>query len=482
VVERFLDQCEREALHLSGAIQPHGALVVARVDGGVTHVSDNIETFFGGSARQWLGAALPEPLNRCAKRIGAEAGARTRVETELEGPRGALDVVVSRGPDASVVVEMSYREGWAPEERVREAPEPLPDDESRLQAMREELVGRVAQCCGFERVMYYQFREDGDGEVIAEVHQPEAYGSYRGLRFPASDIPKIARELYLKNPWRLIPDAAAEPVPVVGIDSQPPDLTWSDLRSVSPVHRVYLANMGVAASLSLPVVINGGLSALLAAHHRSPRRLPLAMLDRLSVLVRNHALVETCYQSRRRMRLIDGLSYRASELKQCIQRHGELFSAWAEIGPRLMEEFHADGAMICNQEFCATTGLGLERDALDALDHWFCEQQRDLVWSGESLSRQIPAFPLSEVAGVMAIRAECRAAGRLRVYLTRAEHVHEVRWGGNPEKPAEFHDGTYGIAPRQSFEKWVEKRHGYSRAWDNESRLIALKLRAVLQE
>ncbi len=43
----------------------------------------------------------------------------------------------------------------------------------------------------------------------------------------------------------------------------------------------------------------------------------------------------------------------------------------------------------------------------------------------------------------------------------------------------EFEDGTLGIAPRRSFEKWVEKRLGHSRPWDNETRLLALLGRSV---
>ena len=47
-------------------------------------------------------------------------------------------------------------------------------------------------------------------------------------------------------------------------------------------------------------------------------------------------------------------------------------------------------------------------------------------------------------------------------------------------RPVEYHDGALGIAPRRSFEKWMEKRLGYSRAWGNEARLLALNLRDLL--
>ena len=46
--------------------------------------------------------------------------------------------------------------------------------------------------------------------MIAEDRN-EALPSYLDLRFPASDIPRQARELYRLNRLRLIPDASYRP-------------------------------------------------------------------------------------------------------------------------------------------------------------------------------------------------------------------------------------------------------------------------------
>jgi light-regulated signal transduction histidine kinase (bacteriophytochrome) len=64
--------------------------------------------------------------------------------------------------------------------------------------------------------------------------------------------------------------------------------------------------------------------------------------------------------------------------------------------------------------------------------------------------------------------------------LFRKELVQEVQWGGNPNKPIEFNQGRIGVAPRRSFEKWVEKRRGYSSPWLAEDRLAAKRLRQLL--
>ena len=44
------------------------------------------------------------------------------------------------------------------------------------------------------------------GEVIAEVLLPQDKMSYLGLRYPSTDIPKVARQLYLINHCRLVYD------------------------------------------------------------------------------------------------------------------------------------------------------------------------------------------------------------------------------------------------------------------------------------
>lgn len=472
--KRFLAQCEKELLSHSGAIQPHGTLLVLDARGLVSHVGGNVCDFLGGAPETWLGQEPPPALAGLLSSLGGAEGNYRTCAKALDGRDGMLDVILHRGGNGAVVLELTQHM----EESGRPARLPPPASQG---IGTHGLTDLVAELTGFQRVMYYRFREEGDGEVVAETRHGESYGSYMGLRFPASDIPLIARNLYLKNPWRLIPDAAARPVAVLGQDGSIPDLSWSDLRSVSPVHQVYLANMGVRASLSFPVVVGGNLTALVAAHHRDVRQLPLAILEQASTLVRSHTLYLASQQSERRIRLIDTLSRHFDVFPVILARHGDLASAWPEVAAWLMYEFQVEGAALCVGDDCHRWGSCFEEQAHEVFDRWFLDQQEEFLWTGDSLSRQIPRYPLSEIAGVLAIRVALPRGRSLRLYLTRVEHIHEVAWGGNPEKPVEHHDGVLGIAPRHSFEKWVEKRMGYSRAWDNESRLLGLKLRELLQ-
>lgn len=480
---RFLAECERERLHLSGQIQPHGALIRADAALRVTHHSANLAEH-AGKLELTPGAHVPDPLAALAE-LPPHAGARRYVHAGLVGQNGPLDVAVVRTDDEALLFELYpvsgddlHPEGGHPLRHRATHVEP-PRDQEALQAEQQALVERVFAATGFRRVMFYRFLSGGDGEVIAEAHDQAVYGSYLGLRFPASDIPQIARNLYQLNPWRLIPDASSAPAALMG-DGSVPDLSRADLRSVSPVHQVYLANMGVRASLSLPVLVAGQLHGLIACHHYQPSRPSLALLEAISRDVRNHGHALTSYIAQNRVRLIDGLTRHFAPVREEVDQLGGLLAAWPTLGPRLVEEFACEGAHLLLDDAHAGWGILLEAGALEQLDDWFCNNPAEPLWLSDRLIGEIPEMPLSRIAGVLALKGRTTSGRRLRVYLTRAEHIHEVAWGGNPDKPVEYHDGALGIAPRRSFEKWIEKRMGHSRPWENEARLLGLRLREML--
>ena len=68
------------------------------------------------------------------------------------------------------------------------------------------ITKQVKDLTGFNRILLYRFDEFGHGTVLCEENDG-VLPSYLGLRFPASDIPKQARELYILNTVRIIPDA-----------------------------------------------------------------------------------------------------------------------------------------------------------------------------------------------------------------------------------------------------------------------------------
>jgi light-regulated signal transduction histidine kinase (bacteriophytochrome) len=479
---KVLSQCEREELQLSGAIQPHGTLLVANAAGIVTHAAQNTAEYLGEPAQAWFGKPLPEQLVNLAESLAAAIGSRRWTVLSPTPNRPPMQALLTRGAQGNLIAELVPQRAEL-DEKAAEPSKYLahatPRTHDEMTADETAITERIAELTGFQRVMFYRFREDGDGEVIAEARRGESYGSYLGLRFPASDIPHVARQLYAKNPWRMIPDASAAPVPVVSTSADAPDLTFSDLRSVSPVHQVYLGNMSVVASLSFPVVKRGNLVGLIAAHHSEVRSLPFDVLEQCTSLVARHAQTAVTYDLQQTLRRQDAITQRIQHLRPYVGSVEEIHQNWDALGEQLLDMFHADGIRLCNYQLQLEQGIcGRESDRVP-LDEWFEHSKGKGVKHSENLRRFV-AQPLSDdVAGALAIDGSSRV-GELRLYLTRREHVHEVAWGGNPDKPTESITGPLPIAPRRSFEKWVEKRFGYCRPWTDEERHLALALRVLL--
>src|SRR5690606_23985436 len=137
---------------------------------------------------------------------------------------GELDVVLNSVGHEQIAIELLPSH---PSPSLRSALTVLSNsiaNEKGLKQCRQALVDYISELTGFERTIYYHFLPSGDGEVLAESCSRGDLGSYLQLRFPASDIPQIARALYLKNPWRCIFDAKVEPVRLLSSDDSVPDL------------------------------------------------------------------------------------------------------------------------------------------------------------------------------------------------------------------------------------------------------------------
>ena len=122
--------------------------------------------------------------------------------------------------------------------------------------------------------MVYRFDEEGHGEVFSEQRRPDLE-AYLGNRYPASDIPQIARRLYERNRVRLLVDVGYVPSPLTPrlspLSGRDLDMSLCSLRSHSPIHVQYLKNMGVCATLVVSLMVGGRLWGLIACHHYVPR-------------------------------------------------------------------------------------------------------------------------------------------------------------------------------------------------------------------
>ena len=110
-----------------------------------------------------------------------------------------------------------------------------------LETFLKVVVGVVQDVCRFHRVLLYQFDEAYNGQVVAElVEWGKTTDLYKGLMFPAADIPAQARELYKINKVRMLYDRSQTTARLVLRSKEdlehPLDMTHCFLRAMSPIH------------------------------------------------------------------------------------------------------------------------------------------------------------------------------------------------------------------------------------------------------
>jgi len=351
----------------------------------------------------------------------------------------------------------------------------------------------VRSMLGYDRVMVYQFLHNGAGKVIAEAKRSDLQ-SFMGQHFPASDIPYQARRLYELFAIRMISDATYRPVPLqppLQAGEQPIDMSFAQLRSVSPIHCEYLQNMGVHASLSISVIIDGELWGLISCHHDSPRVVPIPLRIgaelfgqyfalQISIAERRAHIVASALARERLDKILSDLSIDET-LAQGLRDHLEEFSTLLDCqGVGLWSE----------NQWTSFGDAPAEEDALglvkylageDGVHSRRSDSAKLGLWYTEDLRRQtsLPFFGTS-VAGVLAIPLTSTPRDYLMIF--RAEEAHQIEWAGEPVKQRITTPAGERLTPRGSFETWREDVRGQSRPWTESDLTVGEAMRTYLRD
>jgi light-regulated signal transduction histidine kinase (bacteriophytochrome) len=470
--------CDREPIHIPGAIQPHGVLLVLDRDTlEIRHAAGDVAGLLG--AATWIGAAAGAVLgDAIARRIAAVTASGTGggFVGALRVADRAFDVSATFQAD-KVLVEvepgldqaMTGAQILAQLESAAAAFERCPG----LKTLYDRAALEFRHLTGFDRVMVYRFGEDDAGEVVAESRAPHIQ-AFLNHRFPASDIPKQARALYVRNLVRVIPEAGYIPAPLLPPMESLLDMSDCALRSVSPVHLQYLRNMGVTASASVSIVKDGRLWGLIACHHETPRLLPYdiraacrALAGGLARQIKAKEDAET-YHERLRLRSL------GDDMIHALARADNGDLALEEHMRDLQRLAGADGVAVFRDDRIEVTGKLPPHMALAMLRDWLLENAADGVAATDQASVDIPdAVSFRALAsGLMGMVVE--RSPLLAVLWTRAEQVETVRWAGEPVK-ATTADGV--LTPRASFDAWTQTVRGRSRPWTAVETGAVLRLR-----
>jgi light-regulated signal transduction histidine kinase (bacteriophytochrome) len=473
-----LESCAQEAIHRPGAIQPHGALIVLQpTDLTVLQASRNAGDFFGADLR--LGGPVPASLRPLVDDIknwhnSSEAIFQTELsDATLTAHRsgGLIVVELERSATQALGSLFARLRGFA---QVLSAQ----DDVATSLAATAQFVHDLT---GFDRVLVYKFDDDWNGHVVVEAGNGRL-PSYLDLRFPAGDIPAQARALYTTNRLRIIPDVSYETVPIdsareAEADGNTLDLSFSQLRSVSPVHLEYMRNMGTAASMSVSIIIDGRLWGLVACHSAEPHMVAVTVRDACDFVVQSLAMrISAQAHSQDASRRVE-LARISSHLLRAMTSAPSWSEGLETLPEELIAQVGAPGAAIISQGVCHRVGITPADDDIHAIVGWLSGKADDEIFVTTSLAAEFPpaeAFA-AEASGIIAIRLSELYENWLIWF--RPQVIRTVQWAGNPHK---FVQEEGRIHPRKSFQAWSENVRLHSQAWSEAELSAARDLRNAI--
>jgi light-regulated signal transduction histidine kinase (bacteriophytochrome)/CheY-like chemotaxis protein len=488
-----LTNCDREPIHLLGAIQPIGFLLVLTADWNISSASANVSEFLAVDGADLIGRPAHEVLNRDAihslrNRLALLRGkdAVERVfRLPLQDGGKLFDVAIHMvGTRVILEAEPSTERDYGDATGTVRGMIARLEQASTLADFFNEGARQVRALTGFDRVMIYRFAPDGSGEVVAESAKG-GIGSFLGLHYPASDIPKQARELYLRNLLRVIIDIEADPVPIrpaADEHGRPFDLSLSVLRSVSPIHIEYLRNMGVRASMSISIVVEGKLWGLIACHHYAPR---CPSFERRSVAELFAQMFAMRLESRERKEIVE-YERRARDISDqllgAVANDETLLNDPTWLSSILTSAIPADGVGVWINGSYAFSGQTPETGAFARIIQALNATAAGRIFATDKISDFIEDADRfsTNASGMLAIPIS--RSPRDYVVLFRSEMVHSVRWGGDPHKPVSYGPNGPRLTPRKSFEEWKETVVGRSRPFTSSELRVAETLRATLIE
>jgi chemotaxis family two-component system sensor kinase Cph1 len=501
-----INNCDREPIHIPGAILPHGVLLVLDSDTlEVLQAAGDLPGLLGKSLHDLLGKSADTVLNPAqtarVRRLSAEQALTTprhlldpamRVHADMP-----LDASLHRCGDTLVLEFEAANIGNPfasdPLAAVQDMVDGF-DATASLQALCQLAAERVREVAVYDRVLVYQFMQDGSGWVIAESREPHLE-PFLDLHYPAADIPQQARALYLKNWLRLITEVNYDPAPLTPSlnprTGLPLDMSHAILRDVSPIHREYLRNMGIDASMSISIIHGDKLWGLIACHHYSPRRLPRHLRAVCELFGSMFSMQLEVREKAQQFELRLASRTVLQSLMLNLAGADDYAEGLTQQSPNLLDYIHSGSGM----DFETKGGVAVcVKGQLTFLGSTPDEAQiKQLVsWLDGYMPQTTGIYATDRLGEVWAPGKDfaASASGLLVISVSddlsdyiiwfRPEIVARFKWAGPPDK--ERVPGPYGdrLTPRKSFEVWREIIVGRSMPWTLADNQAAFDLRLSL--
>ena len=488
-----LTNCDKEPIHIPGKVQSHGFLIaVDKSSLNVSYVSENIINFLQLSATD----LLDKPIGVLSSYINQqEPDFNVADLLKLGLVKKSFDAISPypleiNGNPFYLIINASQNDWLLEFEPVtlqydiqssvgRSASSMLQG--KNVLALLKGAAKEVKNLINYDRIMIYKFQDDGHGEVVAEEKE-EHLEPFFGLHYPASDIPKQARELYKLNLTRLIADVNTEASPILTFkEDHPLDLTNGALRAVSPIHIQYLKNMGVCSSFSISLITNGELWGLIACHNYSPKFIDFKAREGAKLIGEILSSALEYRQAEEDSETVELFKDTASILSEHLNRDKYLVDALTGHNRSLLEVTKATGVAIIFEGTLKTIGIVPEENDIWELADWIKANSDESIYYTHRLSEIFGAAKkYKDVASGILACSVSKNPNELIIWF-KPEQISTVNWAGNPEKPiTNTENGLQGLSPRKSFEIWSEVVNNTSEKWLPEEITSVLRIREII--
>lgn len=347
-----------------------------------------------------------------------------------------------------------------------------------IEAMFDIAAKEIKRMSGFDKVMIYQFDPEWNGIVVAEAEEP-GMEKYFGLRFPASDIPKQARDMYLKNPYRMIPDVNSNSVkiyPVINpVTNSFTDLSGVNIRNVVNVHIEYLKNMNVLSSISTRIIKDNKLWGLISCHHRTAKYPGVDIRSAFELMGEIISMQLAAKENEQKLEM----KIKLNESKNKIVRKAaeqDIVKIIEDSPELLFGAIKSDGVAVLKDNGITMAGLTPSVNQLNQLKDWLFRRNINEVYATDSLPLDFELGKDFKEVGSGLIVLPISKKRQEYILGFRPEVVQEVEWGGNPNDAIQMESDNKTYHPRNSFSTWKETVKYFSSPWHEEEILIAKSL------
>ena len=482
-LEKALENCASEPIHRIGSIQPHGALLVLNPDDDykIVRASENVGDFIGvphdilleTTFSTWVDDVSFNHVIAMMEVVERRNTATGKLNFDCKNIWQVFDVHLYKS-DSFYVLELIIDDGNHKEVELAnllfemEKSQLIAGDGANVIRYLDYIATLVREMTGHDSVMVYRFDEDWNGEIICQS-RVESSPSYQGMHFPASDIPAQARRLYTINLVRILADVEAVPVsitPVLNCDTgESLDMSYSVLRSLSPIHMEYLRNIGIKASMVMSLLQNGKLWGLIVCHHNSPKRVSIAMREAAIFISKFVSEKLTFIEAIQHKFLIEKAIQLSEALHESLIK-SSIEQTFPDMLPKLQSLLNATGIVAVIQDEKYFHGNVPTPSETDALLEWLRKESPDKLFSCIHLeSIYEPASNYKNiVSGLLAVSL----FGNMRncIVWFRTEKIRTIQWAGKYEEGFIQNDvGDFRLTPRKSFDLWTELWRGRSASW-----------------